>query len=160
MASTRAETDVRNLGREFRAVVEVADALERIGSLEQAKRDAEQAARAANESAIRAKAKSLEVLGELTAAEVKLDEAIGAAARVEAEAEVRVKERFTTAKKSADIILQQARDEREELRITVRKDREAHALYMEDVGRQHEQAQEALDVLNTELKALREKVGI
>ena len=153
------ETDVRNLGRELRAVVEVADTLERVGSLDQAKRDAESAVKVARGKAGEAEALVSIAQEELMAANEVLKVQRHDAEQVVLEAKDDAHAIKRDAEACARKIVSIAEAEAVVLRGIVKKDREAHALFMEDVGRQHEQAQEAVDMIRVELAALRERIG-
>jgi len=149
----------RKLGKMFRGFLDVADALEEIGDLQQAARNAEQAVRKAREEATIA-------TGELLETQQKISRELAAIKRAEATAEQIVLEARDDARvlvRDAEIGVKTLVDEAEHdagvLRGQIKDDREAHALFMGDVERQHEKAQETLDAINVELRALREKIG-
>lgn len=159
MANEDAETDVRNLGRQLHAVVEVADALERIGSLKQATQDAVETTRKAREEIVVVGAKLLEVQEKVLDAANDLKHTREEKVWVLAEAEEEVTDIIADAEEKAEKLASESADAVRDAHEVITAEREEHVLFMKAADLKEAEAQRALDVINSELKTLRERIG-
>ena len=150
---------VRHLGKQLVAVADVAVELAEIGDLENARREAELGVHRAREALFMVSETLEERRKDLASLEDASEVARQTGRSILAAAEAKGKEITVVAKINAADVIGKVKHEANALRDRIRGDREAHAAFMDDVGHQHEQAQEALDKINLELRVLREKIG-
>jgi len=161
MSATREdEASVRGLGKAIRSLLRVTADLDEVKSLEQAKRNAETAASRARGDTKAAEESRRQALGELDAANEALGKSRHDAKQIIFKAQSDGLTAVRDAEAKAREIVDEAKNKAEVLNFTIQQNREAHTLFMRDVGRQHEKAQEEMDTLNMGLKVLREKVGL
>lgn len=158
MGRTRAETDVRNLGRELRAVVGVADALEQIDSLEQASRDAKELARQANEEAAVAIGKREQAREEVDGEQDALRRLRDAKAQIIAAGKNEADEIVANAEADAGSMIATAQKRVDALTTALDQAKTAHEDFMVGAADEAREVAEKIRVLREELAAIEKRI--
>lgn len=149
----------RNLGKQYRSVLEIVAFLDEIGNLEQVRADAERDAQNARANMDAAVVHARDVGVALVSAEATLKHARSEAENVAKRAEISARAVLEKAEKKAARIVDSARGEADDISKQVEHDKADYATFMAEAADKEGEIQADIKVIEDELEELRKRIG-
>jgi len=151
----KAAEDIRSLAKRFAPIFAVADALEKIGSIEQAERDAVIRKDAAYAEEEKAKAVLAAKHEQLKAVELDIEAAKQKAEEIVSKAHAKAEEIVALSHEKSDAIVKDAKSQKE----IIEKAIDSHRVKFQDLTVLIEQKKAELDKINLELEKMKAKIA-
>lgn len=155
----QAAAHAKNLGKQFRGVMEVAEVLEEIGNLENAQAEAEKNTHTAREAIAKAVDEREQAVDALVHAQEKVQVARDEAARVTQAAETEASEAVSSAGIRIAAMVAEGQKQVDTLKRTTAAAEVAHEAFMGRIITEEKAAQQELDKVRAQLDALLKRIG-